>query len=337
MPRPCRLVWKNIQPEMVKFMEEMKVKRLECERKALIISRKYPAIDVLCDYKKSQLPWTELMPEPVDFCNFPPVKAILELPNEIPVNVSKFAEVVPLLPSLFADWRATIRKQILLRFSRHLQEQQHRVRGGSISDVFAGISGAAGGVAVPFDNQLDEDPQLVRKIALATTVFKCRNCGSGGFIGRVPGFDSDEDGENNEGDLSDILDFTLGRSSDISEPLFYPKVMGHRCLTKKSSRVSNNIDPSTSLDEFYSQRAKWSCKNLRIDNKAGMMMEEIVKAYGLDPLIATVQDMDDLDAWLGCPHCADWRDPHTDNAKVRVFKWRAAVSIYYGYHSTTHL
>lgn len=86
----------------------MKVKRQERERKALIVTRKTPAIEVLRDYKKSQLPWTAPMPEPVDFCNFPAVKAILELPNEVTVDVSNFAEVVPLLPSLFSDWRAEI-------------------------------------------------------------------------------------------------------------------------------------------------------------------------------------------------------------------------------------
>ena len=40
---------------MVKYMDQMKVKRQERERKALIVTRKTPAIEVLRDYKKSQI------------------------------------------------------------------------------------------------------------------------------------------------------------------------------------------------------------------------------------------------------------------------------------------
>lgn len=306
-------------------MEQMKVERLERERKALIISRKHPAIDILRDYKKSQLPWTELMPEPADFCDFPPIKAILELPSENLVDSSKFAEVVPLLPSLFTEWRAKIRRQICLKFDRHLLEKQRHIWIESISDTLASGSGQADHVDQLAEGHLEGDLQLSQRIALATTVFKCCDCGSGGIFGHSEPV-SDDDADEDEGNISDLFELNLQRSSDISEPLFYPKVMGHRCLTRKKFWAPTGSDPSIDLDEFYGQRSKWSCKGLRVDNMAGMAMEDIIKACGLDPLIATAQEMDDLSVWLGCSLCADRLDPRTDDVKVRVFKWRAAVS-----------
>lgn len=67
-------------------MERIKVDRLKRERQALIISRKPAAINILRAYKISRLPLTEVMPEPVDFCAFPEVQAVLELPNDASID-----------------------------------------------------------------------------------------------------------------------------------------------------------------------------------------------------------------------------------------------------------
>jgi hypothetical protein len=77
-------------------MEDMKIQRLKCECQALIISHKPTAISVLCAYKISHLPFTEVMPEPVNFCALPEVKAILELLNDVTIDKSSFSEIFPL-------------------------------------------------------------------------------------------------------------------------------------------------------------------------------------------------------------------------------------------------
>ncbi|KZP14926.1 hypothetical protein FIBSPDRAFT_751000, partial [Athelia psychrophila] len=155
--QPTRLtarIWTNIEPEMIKYMEQMKLDRLEGERPAIIISRKRPAIEAIRAYKISQLPWTEVMPEPPDYCRMAPVKAILELPNEIDVDVSSFETVVPELPSLFAEWRRDAQTQVL----RLLNLQP--------------------------ENALEQPPTSVgppslnaaHQLQLATTAFNCTRC-----------------------------------------------------------------------------------------------------------------------------------------------------------------
>jgi len=292
-------------------MEEMKTKRLDRERKVLIATRKFPAINVLRQYKKSLLPWTEfIMPEPVDFCDFAPVKAVLELPNEVEVDESSFADVVPLLPSLFADWRVHIEKQMLKGFGRMLKQAQGGGMGwrNQIYDVAAREDTES-----VDENSSDEDTELAEKMALATTIFKCHDCSYSNWAWNLSDDEDDEDFDAFERPLA------------TREPLFYPRVLGHHCLTRK---VGDKSEPSMSLDRLNRTRMGWSCRKLRVDKRAKTMMEGIVEHCGLEPLFATLMDMDDHDALLGCPLCAKWPVSTSNDAEIPVFGWRAAVSTY---------
>ncbi|KAF7976305.1 hypothetical protein HWV62_7007 [Athelia sp. TMB] len=120
--QPTRLtarIWTNIKPEMINYMERMKRNRMERERQAIIISRKSYAIEAVKPYKISQLPWTEVMPEPPDYCRMKPIKAILELPIDTDVDASSFAAAVLELPSLFAEWQQDLKTQTLLQLQQH--------------------------------------------------------------------------------------------------------------------------------------------------------------------------------------------------------------------------
>jgi hypothetical protein len=309
---------------MVKYMEEMKTKRLNREHDALIIARKFPAINILCEYKKSLLPWTEsIMPEPVDFCNFAPVKAVLELPSEVEVDESSFADIIPLLPSLFADWRVDIEKQILKGFRRMMKNSQRATR----DLAFLGPFGAfvrEDTESVDEDSS-DEDTELAENIALATTVFECHDCSFSNWTTNYWDISDDDDDEDEDEDFG-ILGISQG--SAAKKPLFYPHVMGHQCLTRKVDFSCDRFDPSIFLDQLDRTRTSWSCKKLRISKRAKTMMEAIVERCGLEPLFATANDMDNQDTLLGCPLCANWTDSTSNDAKIPVFGWRAAVGIY---------
>ena len=248
-------------------MEKMKADRLERERQELIIRRKLPAINVLRDYKISRLPWSELMPGPLDFFNLPEIKAVLELPNEVDVQESSFSDIIHLLPKLLADWAQGIK---------------------------AGMTA---------------------KKDLATTVFRCTDC--------CPSWRMPDMGESNSSSSSedDIL-----ISSLYSEPLFYPKVIGHHCLTSTDDNPWNITDPSIAFNSGVWGRRQWIDSSLAVDESGEMRMADIIKTCGLDPTVTTVRDMDELDPWLGCSVCAKWGDIAVPNAEVKVFGWRAAVS-----------
>jgi len=138
--------------------------------------------------------------------------------------------------------------------------------------------------------------------------------------------DDDDDDDDDDDESGPPSDYSNQQSSDGTEPLFYPEVMTHRCLTHKVNFISDDgSDPSVSLEQLHRIRIGWSCKGLRIDTKAKTMMEGIIKHCGLEPLFATPKDMDDQDILLGCPLCAQWPNYTSDNAKVSVFGWKAAL------------
>jgi hypothetical protein len=319
---------------MIKYMEQMKTNRLKRERNALIVTRKFPAIDILCAYKKSFLPWTELMPEPVDFCNFAPVRAVLELPNEVDVDESSFAEVVPLLPSLFAEWRVDVDDRMLQGFRRMLNKARKPNRRVSESsfvmydDEFSGgSSGESSGEGTESEEEEipDTDEQLKEQIVLATTVFKCQSCLSPNWaMGR---WNSDDSEDDDDFDEFDPLWGLFPQRPNLIQPLFYPNVLDHQCLTRRARMSYNNSDPSISLDQLHRARTGWSCKILKVNKEAKTMMEVIVEHCGLNPAFATPKDMDERGVLLGCALCAQWSDRTSDDATVHVFGWRTAVGI----------
>lgn len=285
---------------MVEYMEKMKTNRLERERQQLIVRRKLPAINILRDYKISHLPWSELMPEPIDFCNFPEIRAVLELPNEVDVQESTFDDVIPLLPTLLADWAQGIQAK-MTKVAQHVPKSSHVSSSPDSSDD---------------PNENSENSAIMN---LATTVFRCNDCYSSWWWPGVEESDSTSSSED-DNDLMSPL------ASNYSELLFYPKVMGHRCLTHAIDFPWNNSDPSVVLDSDLLIRRQWSKTCLTVDKTAGTSMADMIKTCGLDPIITTVHDMDELDPLLGCPMCATWADFSVPNAEVKVFGWRAAVS-----------
>jgi hypothetical protein len=253
----------------------------------------------------------------------------LELPSEVDVDESSFADVIPLLPSLFADWRSDTEKRMLKEFGRMLNKP-HRPR-NQWSKILDDALKSCSPVETESTDEESSDTaaQLAEKIVLATTVFKCNDCSSP-YWALNHWNDSDEEVDDecfddDDFNESDSLWFRPNqRSSDATVPLFYPEVMRHRCLTRKVDFTYDNSDPSVKLDQLHRTRMRWSCKRLKVDKKAKTMMEAIVKHCGLDPAFATPKHMDDHNVLLGCPLCAEWL---ADDALVPVFGWRAAVRI----------
>jgi len=101
-------------------MEDRKAKRLESERTKLISARKIAAINVFRQYKISSLPFTAVMPEPLDFLEFPEVKAILNQPSGNELSQEDLEHLVTRLPAMIHDWRAKINQQLV----DHLEQEK---------------------------------------------------------------------------------------------------------------------------------------------------------------------------------------------------------------------
>ncbi|KAJ6520163.1 hypothetical protein C8R45DRAFT_51161 [Mycena sanguinolenta] len=237
--------WNTIEPEMVKYMEQMKAKRLEREYVALLAERRTMASKVLRTFKRSQLPWTDVMPGVPDFHEFPKIKDIISQPASVTVDEQTFEALLPDFPDLIATWREGLLQHMVATYKRD-----------SNAD------------AVQADNVLED------RLKLATSVFKCNSCGG-----------------------SNITDDFFGTSHRQCQPLFYPKTLAHRCLTRVSGY-------SAMMFMNDSRDCAWRSNLLKFDTRTSEFVEKVVRACGIDPETATVEDMDAADKRLACHACA---------------------------------
>lgn len=300
-------VWLHIRFEILDFMEKMKAKRLERDYKALKLTRKSIAMDVIRAFKISNHPERQCFPEPPDYCKFPPIQEIVDLPAHVQVSASTFSAVLHLFLELFAEWRKQIDGQITEVVKR---KECAKPSPDPLWDEY-------------YDSDYDElmgppskrpetpkmsDEEAAAKFRLAATVFECQHCNP-----------RDDDIAGYGWALGLDLDYGCSRPRGASKPLFYPQVMGHfPCLTRVPyyqfdewdlfpSRTVETRDPTTYLGRASSkERRVWTSflqHNVHISKKA----EAVVKAAGLDPASATSEDMDKLNLRFVCGICLNLR------------------------------
>ncbi|KAF5385100.1 hypothetical protein D9615_001049 [Tricholomella constricta] len=318
-------VWSNIKGPIIDFMEEMRVKRLAREHAQLVVDRKPSAIANFRDYKNQHLPLTDIMPEGLEFCDFPPVKTILEQPTEVAVDESSFSDIMPLIPDLILEWRNSLDTQLIEVIKK--EDATARIRGPyrlMMSILWDGYD--------DYDDDdrsysprppLDEDT-LPDMLKLATTVFECGACSRSSHI--------DSSSESTD----EFEDNFLGYSMYNVCPLFYPKVLGHLCLTRKKRSVWSwepAPEPAKRLDISQKVRRRWTSRPLRLDRRLGRCVEALQTQAGLDPNTTTVDDMDNLGIWFACLRCVY---PTTNRKKglyeTDAFMWRDAVK----HHGVRH-
>ncbi|KAF9535715.1 hypothetical protein CPB83DRAFT_842210 [Crepidotus variabilis] len=273
--RPQRLtskIWVNIKPGVLKFMEEMRQKRLKREFNLVLFERKTIAMDILIEYKKANPDDNTFMPSPADFCDIPICREILHQPVEVEVNRESFGDIIPRLATIMDEWRGSIRKELVKRVQ---------------------------------DFQKDKD--TTQALELATTVFICLECNnpSGRF------FDDD---------------IYTGMSS--SSLLFYPQVQAHRCFSRKSAFLYNNDseeppDPISIVADYFAKRVAWNSSDVAFSNDASSTVAELVKFIGLNPLTATVMDIDNLNLRFHCQVCL--QQGYSTHPSGPLLSWRAAV------------
>ncbi len=91
---------------MIAFCEELKESKRFREHTIAYNKRKHIAVSILRDFKNdpSRMPLTMVYPNLPDFCKFPPVHAVLDLPTDVQVTKEHFQHVIPQIPALCDQW-----------------------------------------------------------------------------------------------------------------------------------------------------------------------------------------------------------------------------------------
>ena len=293
----------------------MREKRFKREFAALVNRRKSSALTVLRTFKNERLPETEIMPQGPDFCHFPVISELLNLPADTEVDVSTFSDVIPLLPELVTEWQESIKRKMI----QVIKVQKSIRRPYRFNYDYFNIDGFSDEDEAPPANPSSSltDEELSQKLTLASSVFTC-SCG-GGYDDYLSFYGSDDEDD--------------WPSSKI---LFYPQVMGHSCLTRVSKmfawELSSTSDPSCRLESWSckSERKQWDSSGLSFHPSASKFARHIIQLAGLDPDLATSHQMDQLKIRFGCRACALLISPRSndDDVLYPIFDWRGAVSRY---------
>lgn len=108
-----------------------------------------------------------------------------------------------------------------------------------------------------------------------------------------------------------------------SEPISYPRVLVHECLTALRHGYRNRED-DLSLLFLNLKSVPWNLDGNKVTfcKPAAVAAESVIRSSvdpGVDVNTVTAAQMDDLDRWLECMHC---RHRKTGRA---VFRWKKAV------------
>ncbi|KAF9024660.1 hypothetical protein BDZ89DRAFT_1068929 [Hymenopellis radicata] len=115
-------------------------------------------------------------------------------------------------------------------------------------------------------------------------------------------------------DFKDVVSLSRATSAytcaSCSMPLFYPDVLFHPCMTTISllddEGVFREEDSNSALElmEFgLYKRQTWSADCLSVDARLNAIIVNVVELVGLDPNVATVKDLDDLNVYIHLFNC----------------------------------
>ena len=280
-------VWKKISKPLIEYMEEMKTKRLARKLADLMRQRRSSAIKLLKAYKVVNASFTAVMPIPLEFFAFDRIKEILDRPTYVDVDVMSFLHLLPELDDMVENWRGII----TAKFVQAVKANITRIRpdADELDDDNALGQNENGSKCVK-----DADEAIPECVKLACTVYSCIDC---------------------EDDQDCLDDSLVGY-------LWFPEVLGHRCLTKPRSFIQASDDFLEVQLGSSPYRKQWSCELIEVDEDASMAAAAIVEAFGMNSKVATPDDMDKLDARMECVDCLECLAPWENRI---VFDWRSAV------------
>ncbi|KAF7337462.1 hypothetical protein MSAN_02219200 [Mycena sanguinolenta] len=283
------------------------VKQSKQERLARLAfsERAKPIVRLFQQYKNSRLPYNELMPGPLDLCNFSKVKAILA--SDAQIDETTFSTIVPTFDNFVEKWRNYKLLQLLYHVRRVEDKELRRAFLIGYDEEDKGNT---------FDFKSLKPLQDTIPDVMSSLVFVCDNCTPPISIW------TSEVSEPNYFDRQ------------VAEPLYYPEVLDHPCLARNLSHrpQTESADTLKHLDHYDRDRGRWNCRILTVEKSLGRIFEAIVKLAGQNPGSTTAAAMDKLDMWFAClnPACLTWMRETDFWAYAR--NWRFAVK----HHAESH-
>lgn len=279
--------WSSIESTILEFMVEVRTRLVEGKRDEILLDRKAKAIQVLRLLKSRKMPLATIWPESADYCELPYVKAVIEQPSIIKVNLESLIPPLEIMDRDFVEWRYNIRSRLISMIKaeggRKLSSDHERVSKESRPPM--------------------TDEQALHQANLAVTVFACLRCNT---------FSRPKD-------RPDPNPFSNKPKAIV--PLFYPQPFGHPCMTRTQREDGRDpSDPTKLLLNDTSHRCPWNTEHLFLDERLSSYAERLVECAGLDPATATVEEMDRFGVEFRCTACED------TSVKVELYGWRAAVS-----------
>ncbi|KAF7977023.1 hypothetical protein HWV62_4974 [Athelia sp. TMB] len=280
--------WKNIEQDMIDFMEEWREFIAETAQIKTIDARRKVASKALCDFKRAQYALLAfqaelLLPSAVDFWDFPAVSALIK-GSERP-SVEQFSHFLQSNPDIICGWREEQIAKIIPRFSQS-----------------SGLS------------YTDEASVLATQAQLAIAVFVClkemgnsqqSDCLKPNYFMHYPEYLHHRC---NRMRSSYILDRETEEGATA-------KVLG------RGYTVPDNFGSSSRT----AIRQKWSCAQLHFDAKASGIVKKILQACCLDWQRTSALELDRLDPRLVCLKCSGGNKCNGDRI-MSVRGWRTAVT-----------
>ncbi|KAK0228913.1 hypothetical protein IW262DRAFT_1353783 [Armillaria fumosa] len=125
----------------------------------------------------------------------------------------------------------------------------------------------------------------------------------------------------NKHDISRLsLATTFFKCHECTQPISYPRVLAHKCMTALRHGYRNQSDDMVLLCKSL-QAEPWNFNRNGVEcyELAGGCAVDVVRASGLRAEKATVEDMERADVWLECMNC---RVPERGSI---IFQWRQAI------------
>ncbi|KAJ7269374.1 hypothetical protein B0H12DRAFT_1095502 [Mycena haematopus] len=293
--------WKNLEPRLIEYMQEVKTHRLAAERLRVVRIRERIAVSAWVRFRMNY-PAEKLLPSGTDILSWPQVKQIIELPSSVVakekddpltngIGVARpgaeaetDSKAVVISPASFTRVFKSLSRAISKWEEEKIQELGEQVPIGPSSGWYSSVS---------------DDMKSLR---LAACVFTCEDKPS--------------------------IHHAFPHYHNVYPAMWFPEFLHHPCNTTGQYIHSEDVPHNPLFDApkpiHWCSRKKWSSNSIFFDKKASRAVERVLETCGLDYNVVTTQEMDEIDPWFICLKCS--YGAKCDGQRPRkTMGWRNAV------------
>ncbi|KAK7051558.1 hypothetical protein VNI00_004537 [Paramarasmius palmivorus] len=280
--------WDQIKGEMISYMELVKADRIRDERRQLVWKRRDLATETWLSYRSEYHPPGSLLPSPIDFWFFDPVRQLIESPSSVEVSFDSLNMYA--ISGFVNKWTEEKMSELcrLLRFSRDFWYAQP----ADLKRAVCVVTCSHEDFHHRFSDKLWPEGHYP---CMWFPEFLHHPCNA--------------------------LDW---QSSD-SDTDYLKTKPGEDEATRidRDVRTGASLRVEVEFPRQWWRRRQWSTKWLSYDEKAAKTVRNILDACSLDRM-ATVEEVDQADPRIICLKCSFGAKPDGER-RFPVLTWRGAV------------